>query len=68
MERISIKESSACIKGRGTQYGGELVKEQLRSYYRTYGTNHFFVLKCDIHSYFASVDHGRLKGILDRYI
>ena len=68
MERVAVKESSACIKGRGTQYGGDLVKEQLREYYRKYGTNHFYVLKCDIHSYFANIDHDRLKELLDRYI
>ncbi len=68
MERISIKESSACVKGRGTQYGGNLVRSQLHDYYRKYNTKHFYVLKCDIHSYFANINHERLKKLLDRYI
>ena len=62
-----IKETSACLKKRGTDYAVKLLKEQLRRYNRIYGKD-FYALKCDIKSYFASIPHDRLLLMIDRYV
>ena len=62
-----IRSTFACLKGRGAADADKRLKEQMRRFWRK---NHKqpFILKCDIHSYFASIDHGRLKEIIGRYI
>lgn len=62
-----IKETSACISNRGTKYASDLLKTQLRNYYSHYGSS-FYVLKCDIKSYFASIEHLPLSIVLERYV
>jgi len=62
-----IKETSACLKGRGTHYAVKLLKEQLRRHCRLYGKD-FYALKCDIKSYFASIPHDKLLKMIDRYV
>lgn len=62
-----IKETSACLKKRGTHYAVNLIKEQLRRYNRLYGKD-FFALKCDIKSYFASIPHDKLLLMINRYV
>lgn len=62
-----IKETSACIKYRGTHYGSKILKSQLRSYYNHFG-NQFYVLKCDIKSYFSSIPHDGIYKLIDRYV
>ena len=62
-----IKETSACMIGRGTHYAVLLVKEQLRRLCRTHGKD-FYALKCDIKSYFASIPRDRLIKLVDRYV
>ena len=41
-------------------------------YYRQYGTAEGWVLKCDVHHFFASIDHDKLKvklkALLDRRV
>ena len=67
LTRPLIKETSACLKGRGTQYGSNILKAQLRNYFVHHGQQ-FYVLKCDIKSYFATIPHGRLFELIDRYV
>ena len=67
LTRPLIKETSACLKGRGTQYGSDILKLQLRNYY-FHHWERFHVLKCDIKSYFATIPHGRLFELIDRYV
>lgn len=62
-----IKETGACLKNRGVHYSSKIVKEQLHNYYVKYG-NGFYVLKCDIKSYFSSIQHDRIYNLLDRYV
>lgn len=62
-----IKETGACLVGRGTQYSSKILKGQLWNYYKSFG-NKFYVLKCDVHSYFASIPHDRLYKVIDRYV
>lgn len=62
-----IKETCACIKGRGTDYARELLKSQLSDFYR-HTKKKPYILKVDIHSYFASIPHDRAKKLVNRYI
>ena len=62
-----ITECSANIRRRGEQYATALLTRQLRSFYARYGRRPL-VLKCDIKSYYASIDHGRARELLDRYV
>lgn len=62
-----IKETSACIQGRGAAYATDLFTQQLRRFWRTKHCKPY-ILKCDIHSYFASIPHDRLHKLVDRYI
>lgn len=62
-----IKETSACIKNRGSDYASKILKEQLRRYYKKHGNN-FYALKCDIKSYFASIPHDKIYELTERYI
>lgn len=67
LTRPLIKETSACLKGRGTLYGSDIVTAQLHNYYTHHGTR-FYVLKCDIKSYFATIPHKRLTQLINRYV
>ncbi|MBQ8578621.1 MAG: reverse transcriptase [Clostridia bacterium] len=62
-----IKETSACVRGRGNLYASWILKEQMHRYYRKHGKMPYF-LKCDIHHYFASIPHDRVYMLLDRYV
>lgn len=62
-----IKETSACIKGRGSDHARNLLKEQLHHFYRTHHKMPY-ILKMDIHSYFASIEHKGLIKLIERYI
>ena len=62
-----VKETSACLKKRGTDYAIKLLKEQLRRSNQLYGKD-FYALKCDIKSYFASIPHDKLMVLIDRYV
>lgn len=58
---------SACIKNRGDSYASQWLKNNLRRYYLKHGKE-FYALKCDIHSYFASIPHERLYKLIDGYV
>ena len=58
-----IHDAAACRKGKGTHYGLERLKTFMKRHFGQYGTDGW-ILKGDISSYFASVDHGVLKDIL----
>lgn len=65
--RPLINTTYACMTGRGTKLADEKLKEQLRRFWRLYHKRPL-VLKCDIHGYFASIDHERLLGLVRRYV
>ena len=67
LSKPMIKETSACLENKGSIYAINVLKNQLHSYYRQYG-NKFYVLKCDIKSYFASIPHKRVNELIDRYV
>ena len=62
-----VKEASANTRGRGTDYGIDLLEKDLRAYWLKY-RHPPYILKCDIHSFFASIHHERVFWMIDRYI
>lgn len=62
-----IKETSACLELRGTGYASDILKQHMFNYYKNNGTK-FYVLKCDISKYFASIPHDNLYKLIDRYV
>ncbi|MBI1812243.1 hypothetical protein HY285_01725 [Candidatus Peregrinibacteria bacterium] len=64
-EPTFIAHSFSCRKGKGTHKAVDALDRMLRSVSRN-GTRPCFVLKCDIHQFFASVDHDILLGILEK--
>lgn len=62
-----VKEASANTRGRGTDYGRMVLKQQLRSFW-TANKQPPCILKADIHSFFYSIPHDRAFAIVNRYI
>lgn len=51
-----IRDNYACQRGRGVDDAIDRLEILLHKYYRKYGNNGY-VLKCDIHHYFAETEH-----------
>lgn len=66
-EPTFIAHSFSCRKGKGTHKGVDALETMLRKVSRNH-TRSCFALKCDIHRFFASVDHSILLGILRKKI
>lgn len=64
-EPTFIAHSFSCRKGKGTHKAVNALDRMLRSVSRN-TTRPCFVLKCDIHQFFASVDHDILLNILGK--
>lgn len=56
-----IRDNHASQKGKGTHDGLMRLKEHMLEYYRKNGSADGWVLKCDVHHFFASIDHDKLK-------
>jgi len=65
-EKKFIKETFACMVGRGTHAAMKHALRYARIAKRRWGG--YYVLKCDIHKFFPSVNHEILKGIIRRTI
>ena len=61
-----IRDNYSSQKGKGTHDGLMRLKLQMVTYYRRYGMSEGWVLKADIHHFFASIDHRKLKRALKR--
>lgn len=61
-----IYHSYACRAGKGTLAAVKAVQRMVHGTVLQYGDG--YVLKCDIHSYFASIDHTVLKRLVRRTI
>ena len=59
-----IRDNHASQKGKGTLDGIVRLKEHMVDFYRKNGTADGWVLKCDVHHFFASIDHDLLKSKL----
>ena len=66
-ERRFIRDSYACIPGRGVHDGMRRVSGFARSVTRNY-TRPAYVLKADIANFFNSIDQNRLMQILARHV
>ncbi|MBU1910810.1 reverse transcriptase/maturase family protein [Patescibacteria group bacterium] len=66
-EPTFIAHSFSCQKGKGTHKAVNALDRMLRSVSRN-GTRSCFVLKCDVHQFFASVNHDTLLGIIERRV
>ena len=56
-----IRDNYASQNGKGTHDGLMRLKQFMVDYYRREGTSEGWVLKCDVHHFFASIDHDKLK-------
>jgi retron-type reverse transcriptase len=65
-DRRFYYHSYACRAGKGTHAASAQVKQWLRNL--SFKDKPLYALKADIHNYFASIDHGRLKQVLCRVI
>ncbi|MGL5947737.1 MAG: reverse transcriptase domain-containing protein, partial [Aeromonas sp.] len=61
-----IRDTYACIAGRGTHSGADRAQAMLRSVQRKHGRA--YVLKADIAKYFANINHAILRAIIRRRI
>lgn len=61
LTRGFIRDNCASQKGKGTHDCLERLRFFMQEYYRKNGTADGWVLKCDVHHFFASIDHDRLK-------
>lgn len=66
-EPTFIAHSFSCRKGKGTHRGVDALERMLRQTSRNC-TRPCYALKCDIHQFFASVDHTILLGMLEKRI
>ena len=62
-----IADSCACIPGRGTLYAAERLEHKIRSITRNW-TRRAFYLKCDLASFFVSINKHVLRDLLARRI
>lgn len=70
-ERTFIADSYSCIKGRGTHFGIERLKEHIRSCSQNW-TRPCYILKLDVKGYFMHIDReiliGRCREILSKAV
>lgn len=64
--KILIKWNTAGQQGKGQHMAMDGLKEQMLDFYKRNGINGWIV-KCDIHKYFYSIDHEIMKDVLDYY-
>ena len=60
-------EASANTRGRGTDYGLRLLKDNFVKFYRKYRRAPY-ILKCDISNFFGSIPHDEAKSLIQRYL
>jgi retron-type reverse transcriptase len=65
-ENRMIQETFACRRGKGTHAAMYHTQKCARAAQRKWGS--YYVLKCDIKSFFPTVDRDVLMGIIGRYI
>ena len=61
------EKASANTRGRGTDYGLRLLKDDFTKFYRKYRRPPY-ILKCDISNFFGSIPHDKAKALVRRYI
>lgn len=66
--RSFVRDNCASQKQKGTLDALMRLKQHMAEYYRRYHTTEGWVVKCDIHHFFASIDHDRLKKKLRKEV
>lgn len=66
LTRSLTPEATANTRGRGTDYARVLLKKQLRSFWAKYRCRPW-ILKADIHAFFASIPVENVKELIERY-
>lgn len=66
MGKSFIKDNGACQKGKGIHYARNRLKQHLLNYYKRNKTNQGYVLLFDFSKFFDSINHLRLKEIIER--
>lgn len=66
--RHFIYANCACQTGKGTDFARNLLKKYLISARSKWNTTQIYALKCDIKSFFDSIDHNVLKQLLEKYV
>lgn len=68
LEKRLVYDNSATRKNKGTDFARSRLKKFYYDYFVKNKTNIGFVLKCDIHHYFETIDHDCLINILKKII
>lgn len=63
-----IYDNGANVKGKGVDFAKKRMREHLRHYYNTHGTNEGHILQMDISKYFDSIPHDKAYEILTEHI
>lgn len=67
MERKLIYDNGACRKEKGTHFVIGRLRKFMTEHYKKYVTSGYFV-KMDVKKYFDSIDHNKLKNLLNKEI
>ena len=66
LQRVFIYDNCAAQIEKGTLFGLDRLSEQMRQFYKKYGTNGY-ILKCDISKFFYNIAHPQLKDMVEYY-
>ena len=64
LRKVFITDNYAGQIGKGTLFGLNRLRDHMMTHYEKYG-NSGWILKCDISKYFYSIDHDKLKDIVE---
>ena len=64
---VFIYDNCAAQKGKGTQFGLDRLKDQMREFYKRYSRDGY-ILKCDVRKFFYNISHDQLKDIVGYYL
>ena len=67
LTRSNIYDNGACQVHKGTTFAIDRMKVLLMKYYKKHG-NHGWVLKLDIHKFFESIPHDKLKEMVHKKV
>lgn len=63
-----IYDNCACLKGKGTLFATDRLKQHFQKYWYKHRSNDGWVLKCDIHHFFDSIDHDIAKQVVTKRV
>lgn len=66
LAKIFIYDNCAAQKGKGTLFGLDRLRDQMRDFYKRYGRGGY-ILKCDVKKFFYNISHNHLKDIVEYY-